>query len=100
MLDLLRSRANLSGNYLSGNYLSDTVIINCIFSKVIVDTHTDFLNAIIDNPDLLKHLREKGSQNIPNEIKSKQELGTELLKRNLDPDTVEFYLSLSQLPSL
>jgi uncharacterized protein YjbI with pentapeptide repeats len=92
-------QANLSAANLTGAKLSDTVIINCIFSKVIVDTHTDFFNALIDNPDFLKHLREKGSQNIPNDINNKQELRKELLKkRNFDPDMLDIYLSSSQLP--
>jgi uncharacterized protein YjbI with pentapeptide repeats len=97
------SKANLYGADLSEANLSramllSTVIINCIYSKVIVDTHTDFSNAMIDNPDFLKHLREKGCKNIPNEIKNKQELRRELLKTDLNHETLEYYLGLSQLP--
>jgi len=65
---------------------------------VIIDTHTDFCDAIIDNPDFLKNLHEKESQDVPNEIKNKQELRGELLKRGHDQGTLDFYLSLSQLP--
>jgi hypothetical protein len=65
---------------------------------MMVNTRTDFSNAIIDNPDFLKHLRKKGSQNIPNEIRNKQELGGELLKRNLDQSDIDTYLDVSQLP--
>jgi hypothetical protein len=63
-----------------------------------IDTYTDFSNAMIDDPDFLKHLREKGSQNIPDEIKNKQELRGELLKRSRrSKGTINFYLSLSRL---
>jgi len=75
--------AGLSGADLSIAYLSRAKL-----------SDTDFSNAIIDNPDFLKHLHEKGSQNIPNEIKNKQELRRELLKKDLDPK----FMSLSQLP--
>jgi Pentapeptide repeats (8 copies) len=91
--------ADLFEANLTGAMLLDTVIIKCISSKAIVDTHTDFFNAIIDNPDFLKHLREKGCQNIPNEINNKQELRKELLKkRNIDPNMLDIYLSSSELP--
>ena len=66
--------ANLSGANLIGANLLKAVIINCKFSNAIIDTHTDFSNAIIDNPDFLKHLHEKGCQNIPDEIRNKPEL--------------------------
>jgi uncharacterized protein YjbI with pentapeptide repeats len=83
---------------LSGAKLLDTILINCTFSDVIVDTDTDFSNAVIDNPDFLKHLHKKGSRNIPNEINNKQELRRELLKRDLDPKTSDLYLGSSELP--
>ncbi len=90
--------ANLSGAKLSLAKLLNTVIINCKFSNAMIDTYTDFSNAMIDDPDFLKHLREKGSQNIPDEIKNKQELRGELLKRSRrSKGTINFYLSLSRL---
>ena len=93
------SKANLLEDILSGAKLLNTIIINSKFSNVIVDTYTDFSNAIVDDPDFLKHLREKGSQNIPHEIKNKREL-RELLRRDLPQETINWYLSLSQLPAL
>jgi uncharacterized protein YjbI with pentapeptide repeats len=92
-------KADLTRADLTGSMLLDTVLIKCISSEAIVDTHTDFFNAIIDNPDFLKHLREKGCQNIPNEINNKQELRKELLKKmNMDPNMLDIYLSSSELP--
>ena len=64
----------------------------------IIDTHTDFSDAIIDNPDFLKHLHEKGSQNIPDEIRNKPELREKLLRRDFNQNIIDFYLRLSQLP--
>jgi uncharacterized protein YjbI with pentapeptide repeats len=91
-------RANLSEADLRSAKLLNTVIINPKFSNVLVDTYTDFSNSIIDDPDFLKYLHEKGCQNISNEIKNKQELREELLRRNFSQQTINFYLRISQLP--
>jgi hypothetical protein len=91
------SEANLSGADLSGAKLLNTVIIDCKFSNAIIDTYTDFSNAIIVDPDFLKHLREKRSQNIPDEIKNKQELREKLRNRDFDQGTIDLYLRVSQL---
>jgi uncharacterized protein YjbI with pentapeptide repeats len=92
------SKANLSKANLSGAKLLNTVIINCEFSDAIMNTYTDFSSAIIDDPDFLKHLREKGYQNIPDQIKNKQELREKLLRRNLPQEAKDFILGVSQLP--
>ena len=90
--------ANLTKANLTGAKLLDAIIINCKFSNAIIDAYTNFSNATIDDPDFLKHLREKGSQNIPDEIKNKQELIEKLLKRNLAQEIIDINLNLSQLP--
>jgi len=46
-----------------------------------INKNTNFNNAIIDNPEYIKYLHSNGGQNIPNEIKSKQELRSLLEKR-------------------
>ena len=65
-----------------------------------VDKNTDFSKSLIDDSDFLKFLHEKGSQNIPDEMRNKQELKSELLKRGMDENQIEYYLGLSQLPVL
>jgi hypothetical protein len=45
-----------------------------IQSNAMLDAYTDFSNPIMDDTDFLKHLHEKGFQNIPNEINNKQQL--------------------------
>jgi hypothetical protein len=95
---LLVFEADLSEADLRGAKLLNMVIINSKFSNVSVDTYTDFSNSVIDNADLLKYLHEKGCQNIPNEIKTKQELQEELLRKNCYQGTIDFCLSISQLP--
>jgi uncharacterized protein YjbI with pentapeptide repeats len=65
--------ADLSGADLSGANLSDTQVLNALiigikFSDAIVNEKTDFSGAVVDNPDFLKHLREKRFNNIPAEI--------------------------------
>jgi uncharacterized protein YjbI with pentapeptide repeats len=86
------SRANLSRAGVSA------MMINCRFSDTIVDVDTNFSYALIDNPDLLKYLRERNSQNISDVIKNKLELREKLKKKGLSEDTIVHYLSLSQLP--
>ena len=65
-----------------------------------VDKNTDFSKSLIDDSDFLKFLHEKGSQNIPDEMRNKQELKSELLKRGMDENQIEYCLGLSQLPVL
>jgi Pentapeptide repeats (8 copies) len=65
-------KADLINANLSGANSSHAIIIGGRYSRVVVNT--DFSNAIIDSPDFLKYLREKGCKKIPNEIKNKQEL--------------------------
>jgi hypothetical protein len=111
--EALLYEAKLSGADLSGADLSDaklsladlsqakllnTVIIKPEFDNVLVNKYTDFSNSIIDDPDFLKYLHEKGCQNIPNEIKNKQELREELLRRNFSQGMIDSCLRTSQLP--
>ena len=94
-------KVDLSGANLSGAKLLKTIIINCKFSDATIDPYTDFSNAIIDDPEFLNYLREKGLNNIPNEIVNKQQLKEELLNRGLterEKEKIGFYISLSQLP--
>jgi uncharacterized protein YjbI with pentapeptide repeats/energy-coupling factor transporter ATP-binding protein EcfA2 len=93
------SEAVLSEAFLYEGKLSKTILIYCKFNNAVVND-TDFSDAVIDDPDFLKYLHEKGSQNIPDEIKNKKELRGELSKRGLDEDQIEYLLSLSQLPEI
>jgi hypothetical protein len=73
-LNLLRNRQVTEFN----KYLEQRIPIHLPFEKFSgSDLHQFRLagsNAIIDSPDFLKYLREKGCKKIPNEIKNKQEL--------------------------
>jgi uncharacterized protein YjbI with pentapeptide repeats len=89
--------ADLTGANLSMTKLLNTIILNCKFANVIVDKYTDFSDSIISDPDFLKHLREKGSRNIPDGIKNKKEL-RERLQPRVSPKIINFYLS--QLPEI
>jgi len=59
--------------------------------------NTNFDNAIIDNPEYIKYLRSNGGLNIPNEIKTKQELRSLLEKSSLAEGVVQNILSGSDL---
>jgi uncharacterized protein YjbI with pentapeptide repeats len=90
--------ANLSSTNFSGANLLNTVIFNSKPHNVIVNKHTDFSNSIIDDSEFLKHLHEQRSQNIPNEIKNKQQLREELMRRKWSQEVIDFYLGKSRLP--
>ncbi len=92
------TEANLFGAKLTGAKMADTLIINCKSFEVLVDTHTDFLKAIVDNLEFIKYLRGKGFEDVPNEIRNKLELREGLLKRDFDQKEIEDYLSGSILP--
>jgi hypothetical protein len=64
---------------------------------LLIDRNTDLSFAIIDDQNFLKYLHEKGSQNVPVEIRNKQELEESLLKLDLLEDRIDFILSLTVL---
>ena len=103
------SGANLSGAILSGADLSmadltdanftNSIIINNAFSEKTVVLNANFENAIIDNPEFIKHLHNNNCQNIPEEIKYKQELMFRLERKKLDENLILDILDSSKLPS-
>ena len=96
------SYANLSGAHLSNANLEDAnlsgaILVHNKYEKSI-NKNTNFDNAVIDNPEYIKYLHSDGAQNIPNEIKSKQELRSLLQKRNIGKDySINDLLDLSDL---
>jgi hypothetical protein len=62
-----------------------------------INKGTNFSNAVIDNSEYIQHVLNDGGQNIPNEIKSKQELRLVLEKRLIDEDRVNSILNISDL---
>jgi uncharacterized protein YjbI with pentapeptide repeats len=88
--------ADLSGAKLLNADLSGAIVIHNQYEQSIYE-NTNFYNSVIDDPKYIKYLHSNGGQNIPGEIKSKQELRSLLNERNYDEQTANLILSFSHL---
>ena len=91
--------ANLSGANLSGADLSDSIIINTMHEKVILDIHTNFAGAVIDDTNFIDII-SGFTKNVPEKIENKKALKRRLSERvpKINETFIMNILSSSKLP--
>jgi uncharacterized protein YjbI with pentapeptide repeats/GTPase SAR1 family protein len=86
---------------LSGANLTNTVFIGTLsYNHLTIDSKTNFLNAVIDDPILVEYLRQNNCLNVPKTISTKSELSKILDERRSGSYQInEMLRRLSKLPS-
>jgi nucleoside-triphosphatase THEP1 len=90
---------NLEGVNLVGANLTDVIIINALsYNELKVNSKTNILNAIIDDPKLVDYLQGNKCINVPDKINNKSILREKLERRGLNADQIEDMIALTKLP--
>lgn len=91
------SGANLSGTDFSYSNVSGSIIIGCRNFDDLKCEQTNFDGSIIDNDDLVCHLRQHGAIKVPNAETKFNKLEQKLVAKGLDKSKVQKILKSSSL---